>query len=87
MGIFALVSGDTVRNCIVADDLDDVVTAFPDNIVIEMTEALSPAYIDGRWDGTRFYPPQPGPDWTWSDEQDRWIEPLPDTVLVVIGDE
>lgn len=87
MAIFALVRNEIVTNYIVADSLNEVTTAFPDDVVIEMTEELTPAYIHGRWDGVRFYPPAPGPDWQWNDEIGEWVAPLPDTVLGEIGDE
>ena len=87
MAIFALLQGDMVRNCIVAETLEDVVEAFPNFSAVEMTEVNSPAYIHGRWDGVRFIPPPPGDDWDWDEESNEWVMPLPDTVLVEIGDE
>ena len=42
------------------------------------------AFIDGFWDGTRFYPKKPHSNWVWyageagnEHKPERWVEPIP----------
>lgn len=35
------------------------------------------ASIGYTWNGVRFYPPKPYPNWVWSGESERWVQPVP----------
>lgn len=57
--IFIVVKDGFVKNRIVAESFEAAEEfCGPGNIFIE-TDETGPAYIDGRWDGTKFYPVNP----------------------------
>ena len=33
-------------------------------------------YVNGTWDGERFYPPKPYPNWVWFEEGLSWLPPV-----------
>jgi hypothetical protein len=51
-----------IKDGIVVDvfigSLDDASTKYKDYQIIQMTLENSPAHINGRWDGVKFYEPE-----------------------------
>jgi hypothetical protein len=72
---FAIIENGIVTNLIFANSLNDAQTVAKDNICVELKES-EVAYVNGHYDGTKFYPNSPFPSWTWNNDNKEWEAPI-----------
>lgn len=70
---YAVIQEDgVVFNTIVSDtkEIAESITGFS---CVEYTD--EPAEPGGTWDGQKFKPRKPGPDYVWDEDTQLWVEP------------
>jgi len=76
---YAFIKNNNVTNVVIFDDptaelLNSFIQAHNiDNIVL----ATDKSTIDGTYDGTKFWLPQPFPSWIKNEETNEWEAPIP----------
>jgi hypothetical protein len=46
------------------------------DLVISCCE-FGEAFVDGAWDGSRFWPAKPHASWIWDEDKNAWWPPIP----------
>ena len=72
---FAIIENDIVTNVIFANSLDDAKKIAQNNTCVELKE-LEIAYVNGHYDGTKFYPSSPFISWIWNNDKKDWEAPI-----------
>lgn len=72
----AIVDEDKVTNVIVGD-IDAVRLILPHANIIEQTAETGVPHVGGMFIDGKFRAPQPYPSWSWDDDTQSWVAPIP----------
>jgi hypothetical protein len=76
---YAFIKNNNVINVAVFEDpTNELLNHFKNEFELdEIVLSTDKATIDGTYDGTKFWPPQPYPSWIKNEELNEWQPPVP----------
>jgi hypothetical protein len=91
---YAFLKNNIVENIFVFDELasSEMLEEFKtlhnaDELVVIPDYFDNNVTVGAEWTGTKFIPVSPFPSWTWNDEENKWVAPLPRPKGIAIWNE